>query len=114
MNMSGPFNLTVDEIDEKVYRTSPGGYLLGDLSPDGSLQVRYVGRSDTDLNRRLKDWAKRNEYGGFGFTYARSCLEAYVMECNNYHDYGGKEKLDNDIHPAHPNAAFPRCPRCGA
>ncbi len=52
----GNFNLTVAQIDAKV-GASIGNYLLGDaINSDGSLVVRYTGRSDDDLNKRLKDW----------------------------------------------------------
>ena len=38
---------------------------------------------------------------------------AFEKECRNFHDFGGVEKLDNDIHPDRPDGAAWKCPVCG-
>ena len=55
LDMHGSYELTADEIDKRVTRTSAGNYALGHRHPErGTFVVEYEGRSDRDLNRRLK------------------------------------------------------------
>jgi len=53
--MDGSYPLTVEAIDEKLTRKSPGNYALGYLDGD-TFMVFYVGRSESDLNHRLHQW----------------------------------------------------------
>ena len=53
LNMEGPYRLTKEKIDEVVTRKSPGNYGLGYVRDD-IFYVCYVGRSDDDVNERLK------------------------------------------------------------
>ena len=53
--MDGSYPLTVEAIDEKLTRKSPGNYALGYLDGD-TFMVFYVGRSDSDVKRRLHEW----------------------------------------------------------
>jgi len=55
LEMSGSFPLDDAMIDEVVSRKSPGNYALGYID-DGTFQVFYVGRSDSDVRRRLHEW----------------------------------------------------------
>ena len=55
LEMSGSFSLDDEVIDEVVSRTSPGNYALGYMDGDTFL-VFYVGRSDSDVRRRLHEW----------------------------------------------------------
>ncbi|MBI1814113.1 MAG: hypothetical protein HYR72_03980 [Deltaproteobacteria bacterium] len=110
--LSGIFSLTRSEIDANVSR-SIGAYLLGDvLLPDNSLTIRYAGRSDDDLNGRLKDWIGKYRY--FMYGHFPNATAAYEKECLLYHAFGGAQgRLDNEIHPAKPYA-WNHCPACGA
>jgi hypothetical protein len=55
LDMNGSYPLSHDTIDQMVSRTSPGNYALGYM--DGStFMVFYVGRSDSDVKRRLHGW----------------------------------------------------------
>jgi hypothetical protein len=55
LEMNGSYPLSHEAIDEMVSRTSPGNYALGYM--DGStFIVFYVGRSDSDVKRRLHEW----------------------------------------------------------
>ena len=55
LEMSGPYSLSDDAIDENLTRASPGNYALGYM--DGTtFMVFYVGRSDSDVKQRLHDW----------------------------------------------------------
>ena len=102
LGVEGPFDFTSVEIDAKVLPRRVGSYVLGTLRADGSFNVRYVGRSDTDLNVELK---KRltSKYPKFMFSYAGSSEDAFAKESQNYHYFGGKGRLDNETHPDRPN-----------
>jgi hypothetical protein len=55
LRMGGSHALTDERIDELVTRSSPGNYALGYM--DGTtFLVFFVGRADSDLNRRLHEW----------------------------------------------------------
>jgi hypothetical protein len=55
LDMNGSYPLSHETIDQMVSRTSPGNYALGYM--DGStFMVFYVGRSDSDVKRRLREW----------------------------------------------------------
>jgi hypothetical protein len=108
--MAGPFDLSLEKINELITARSPGNYALGYIDGD-SFIVTYVGRSDFDLNERLKDWI--GQYPLFKWSYAISEKAAYEKECRNYHDFGGNEMLVNTIHPAIPEGTNLKCPVCG-
>lgn len=99
LNMEGPYSLTLEVIDKKVRKATIGNYALG-KTEGGTFIVQYVGRSDIDLNARLKDHI--GFYSEFKFSYASSAKEAYAKELRNYTDFGGSDSLDNEIEPAKP------------
>ena len=96
----GPYPLS--NIDMYVIANSIGSYILS----RGSNAAHYVGRSDTDLNSRLKSHLGKG-YVSFWFETASSSLEAYSSECVLYHKYNPP---DNDVHPAVPPMASWKCP----
>ncbi len=99
LDMNGPYEMSSSEVDRVITKTSPGNYALG-YSGDSSFIVKYVGRSDNDVNKRVKEWVGENSsYKQFKFSYAGSPKAAFEKECKNYHDFGGKAKLDNKDHP---------------
>ncbi len=69
LNMKGPYDFTSAKIDEIVTETSAGNYALGRTNDEGKLLVRYVGRSDSDVNAELKNRLDRG-YKKFKFSYA--------------------------------------------
>ena len=85
-SLSDLASLTNEKIDSLVTQTKPGVYAL-DKTTGGGFQVCYVGRADTDLNRRLKDWVGKYKY--FKFEYATSPKDAFEKECELWHDFGG-------------------------
>ena len=112
LGMEGPYELSTDMIDKYITRKSCGNYALG-VASNSSFTVRYVGRSDDDLNARLKWWiGKNSRYSHFKFSYASSPKEAFEKECRNYHDFGGSEKLDNEKHPERADGTDWKCPVC--
>ena len=112
LNMEGPYPLNEESIDTNVNTKATGNYTLGVF--EGTLfRVRYVGRSDTDLNRRLNEHLGE-PYTHFMRSYPSAAVYAYEKECLNFHDFGGSERLHNKIHPDKPEG-YPhlKCPRCG-
>ena len=110
LNMGRSYELTYDNINDNIEIGRIGNYAFGYLNDVGRFVVRYVGRSDTDLNDRIKHGIRDMKadptlrYERFKFSYADSALEAYEKECRNYHDFGGDEGLlKNDDHPAKPH-----------
>lgn len=112
LDMQGPFDLTDKEINRLITTTSAGNYALGSVDAGGVFRVGYIGRSDTDLNARLKSHV--GTYSKFKFSLATSAKAAFDKECKNFHDFGGTEKLKNDIHPDRPKDAGWKCLHCTA
>ena len=111
LGMNGPYSLTKEDIDQRIPVGSIGNYAYGYKNNNGTFIVKYVGRSDTDLNDRIKHGI--GTYKLYKYSLAKNVKEAYEKECKNYHDFGGMEgKLDNDIHPAKPNNKDYECPYC--
>jgi len=108
--LNGPYALDNETIDRVVTRTSPGAYALGYVE-NNSFYVQYVGRSDDNINQRLKQHV--GEYPRFKFDYFGSPKAAFEKECNLWHDWGGPEgSLANKSHPDRPDGTDWKCPRC--
>ena len=104
--LSKPIRLTEAEIDAAVKHISPGVYIL-DETTSGPWRDDYVGRSDNNLNARLKDWV--GTYGFFKAAYLDSAKQAFEAECEFYHALAPR---DNKVHPARPANSNWVCPRC--
>jgi len=103
--------LSKEKVDEMISQKSAGVYVL-DRIREGGFHINYVGRSDDDVNERLKKWFG-SKYKWFRFDYASSPKNAFEKECIIYHDNGGPEgKLDNEQHPDRPANANWQCPSC--
>jgi len=108
--LNGPYALDAVTIDRVVTWKSSGAYALGRSDVD-TFYVSYVGRSDVDVAGRLRQHV--GKYAQFKFDYFASPKAAFDKECNLYHDFGGPQGvLDNDVHPARPDATNWQCPRC--
>jgi hypothetical protein len=107
----GPHPLTEKNIEAVVLGVGPGAYALG---RDGGniFYVSYVGRSDNDLNARLKQWVASG-YTHFQYAFYPTSKAAFEKECHLFHDFGGTAKLDNVVHPARPNGTTHPCPVSG-
>ncbi|HEY1239868.1 MAG TPA: hypothetical protein VGF16_04885 [Bryobacteraceae bacterium] len=103
----GPFQLTQQAIDAHLQADSPGVYALGSIR-NNLFIVSYIGRADADLKAGLKGHVP-GPYPQFKFTYAVSARDAFLKECEIYHEYIG---LDNRRHPCPPRETDLRCPRC--
>jgi len=106
---SGLEGLNDANIDKFVAGGSIGVYVLDKAQP-GPFKVYYVGRSDTDVAKRLKTWVADGGYGYFKFRYMASAKAAYELECKIYH---ALSPTDNDIHPDAPNGTSYTCPVSG-
>ncbi len=104
--LRGPYALNNKSIDDAITAISAGAYALGHSS-DGKFQVDFVGRSQGDLNDRLKDWV--GCYTEFKFVYCDTAYAAFQEERLMYH---GFSPIDN-IHPARPAGSNWTCPHCG-
>ena len=106
LGMGRSRKLTRENIDRFVKQGQIGNYALGYVEA-GTFYVCYVGRSDTDLNLRLKDHLDENpDYECFKFKYAATVIDAYEMECRNYHDFPNS---NNIIHPVKPKGYTNKC-----
>lgn len=104
--MVGPLSLDLKTISEVITSISPGAYIL---SKNGR-GADYVGRSDTDLANRVKNWVNHiNRYAHFWFEYAASPKVAFDLECAWAHAY---MYIDNQNHPARPNGSDWQCRSC--
>jgi hypothetical protein len=113
LEMSGPHDFTREKVDLLVEK-KPGNYALGKLDPATKKMVVYcVGRADEDLNATLKDLLKNPKYHAFKYSAAPDSQSAYEKECRNWHDFGGKVKLDCKMHPKRPEGTELKCPKCG-
>ena len=111
-NGHGPYRLTHPEVCRVITETSAGNYALGRVQENGFC-VLYVGRSDDDVATRLRTWASQHtRYKAFVFSYASDPRAAFDKECEDFHDFGGVESLDNGGHPKRPPKADWLCPRC--
>ncbi len=103
----GPFQLTEPGINAHVQSESPGVYALG-YQRKTLFIVSYVGRDDADLRTGLRKHLAA-PYEQFKFGYAVSARDAFLKECELYHDYVG---LDNKRHPSPPKGTDVTCARC--
>lgn len=110
--LKGPYPLTNEKIDEIITKTSPGAYALDRENNSGTFIVNYVGRSDEDVNDRLKDWVD-SKYLRFKFDYFSSAKLSFEKECYIWHDFGGPNgKMDNEKHPQRLQGTNWQCPVC--
>ena len=105
--MTGNFDLTKDGINKAVTYVSPGAYNL-EYAKDGTFYVERVGCSDVNLNGRLHDY--EGQYKQFQYAYADNAEQAFYMECELWHAYGGS---NNPLHPARPANTNYKCPVAG-
>lgn len=104
--LSRAYPLSKSQIDKVVSETSPGAYALGETR-DGTFYISYVGRSDDDVNDRLKDHVGKHKE--FKYRYYSTVEAAFEKECRLYHDF---EPPENKVHPARPAGKDWKCPVC--
>ena len=122
LNMEGPFDFNINSIDINVNKVCGGNYALGTEDKiTSNFHVTYVGRSDSDLNNKLKKKLSQTKSIvskfeqkniSFKYSYAFSPKEAFDKECYNYHSFVRSKKLTNNIHPEKPKDVSCMCPVC--
>lgn len=121
LGMGQSYELSEEIINRIIEPNRIGNYAYGYLNDSGSFIVKYVGRSDSDLQSRIKHGLQDRlndenckKYERFKFSYASNVKEAYDKECRNYHDFGGEEGLLNNVrHPDKPDGEYYKCHICG-
>lgn len=104
--LNGPYRLSNDQVDAVVSEESAGAYALGETR-EKTFYVSYVGRSDKDVNDRLKDHV--GDYKQFKYRYYSTVKGAFEKECRLYHDF---EPPNNKVHPDRPTGKDWECPVC--
>ena len=104
--LKGPYILSLDEIVRNVQRASPGVFVLGTWETALS-RPSVVGRSDTDIARRLLSYTGFDTH--FGFSLCPSPEIAFLAECELFHDL---EPAFSLMHPELPEGRSFNCPRC--
>ena len=100
--------ITHGEAISRVPSRTPGTYLLSRRQVG---TFNYVGRSDRDLQSRIRDHIGSG-YTRYWFAGTTTALEAYVFECRYFQMRGGSLRLDNLINPAIPVDSWATCPVC--
>lgn len=106
----GPHALNEKTIDQAVRGVGAGAYALGRVDQSGTFLISYVGRSDSDLNSRIKQHAGKYQSFKYAF-YQGHANAAFLAECRLFHDFGAYS-LDNKVHPARPQGSSWKCPHC--
>ena len=104
----GYYLLNEQNIQSFVRGFGPGAYALGNLI-NGTLSIQRIGRSDTNLPKRLLDYL--GEYEAFEYGFTSSIKAAFDMECCLYHTH---MPIDNFIHPDQPDGMSLACPKCSS
>ena len=111
LRMSGPYNLTPDNIDRFVRPNATGVFAVGYTRESGAFVVRYIGRSDSDLKDALRAHTS-DETARFKWMESSSQMSAFDTQCELYHEFGGPDALENEEHPPRPNGSRWVCPVC--
>jgi hypothetical protein len=109
--LHGSFSLTREKIGDVVLGVGAGAYALG-YSANNRFTIQYVGRSDTDLARRLGEHADEGAYPRFKYGFLGSAREAFYKESFLFHEFGETRLLHNDCHPRRPDGTAWECPFC--
>ena len=127
LHMNGPYDIWTTNAQKELVKNT-GNVVDGDIkignyafgyTKDGLEYTMYVGRSDgrkdsgllAEINQQI-DLGKADGCDVFLYSVADSATEAYVKECQNYHDYNKPPR--NKVHPAKPadNGHY-KCPVAG-
>lgn len=120
--MSINFKKIIDNVFPKEELTEwhgPGAYELYSNVTDFGLKPHYIGRADTDLERRLDSHSHCPVCGAeivdIHAYCADSAEQAYMAECELWHKWLPRAKggsLCNQNHPDCPDGGGPPCPVC--
>jgi hypothetical protein len=105
--LHGPYKLNFDTIDAAITRNSAGVYALGYTNPDGKFCINHIGRADTDVKSKLRNYIGSATL--FKFSYLATSKAAFERECELFHDLAPP---GNRVHPGRPQGTNWVCPRC--
>lgn len=105
--MAGWFPLSETQVWEHTWRGWPGTYRL---RRSWTGPVRYVGRSDSSVRRRLLQHAREGDYSNFYVEHFETPVQAFFRESRLYHYHIGT--IENEIHPARPAGYDGPCSGC--
>lgn len=107
-----PYRFTPDVIRQVIPEECIGVYALGDVE-DGVFTVKYVGRSDHSLRRRLLTHNLLYEFSYFIFMKVPTVQKGFELESRWWHDCKlARLPIVNRIHPDAPSGEKVRCPYC--
>lgn len=81
---------------------------------NGQLIIGYVGRSDSDLQKRLAGHNLMYAFDYFWFHKVRNPHSAFLAEAGMWHALKDELALVNKAHPAVPGGKAVGCPYCRA
>lgn len=105
--MRGPYPLTLPQIGLLIYPKRIGVFLIYNEKKE----VIYVGRSDEDLAKELKEYITKGIF--FSYEYAINSQENYLLECRYFHRYKNNPNFSREDHPIPPPNIELKCPVCG-
>lgn len=112
MMLATPHRFTPDVIRQIIPDGCIGVYALGDVE-DGMFSIKYVGRSDCSLRRRLLTHNLLYEYSYFIFATVDTVKACFELESRWWHDCKiARLTLINRIHPDAPSGQRTKCPYC--
>ena len=112
MMLATPYRFTPDVIRQMIPEGCIGVYALGDVE-DGCFAIKYVGRSDRSLRRRLLTHNLLYEFSYFIFMTVSSTREGFELESRWWHDCKlAHLRVENRIHPDAPSGQKLQCPYC--
>jgi hypothetical protein len=107
------YELNTSSIEHNLEARKVGNYWLYLTNETGESVVKYVGRSDKCLNKRLKRHVSNGKYDCFSFQYSIThpkIKNAFDIECREYHLFN--DRIDNVIHPDAPRHLPYTCKYC--
>ena len=107
-----PHLFTPQIIRQVVEPDCIGVYVLG-MEKSGHFHYRYIGRSDTDLQKRMLTHNYLDKLSYFIFQYVDTPREAFLLESKWWHDCVSRRiPLYNKVHPSAPKHIPCTCPYC--
>ena len=107
-----PYRFTPDVVRKMVPEECIGVYALGDVEA-GVFTIKYVGRSDRSLRRRLLTHNMLYKFSYFIFMTVCTPKQSFELESKWWHDCKlANLPVENRIHPDAPSGQLVQCPYC--
>lgn len=110
--LATPYRFSPDAIRQIIPEGCIGVYALGDIE-NGVFSIKYVGRSDCSLRRRLLTHNLLYKYPYFIFAIVDTVKAGFELESRWWHDCKiARLALINRIHPDARSGERTKCPYC--